>query len=177
MKLEGEKIPKKDSSQKLWMTSDSIFIVRNEKEEKNEVNLTEKKLYTGYIALLNLTSHNKTDDMMIIYDKTLNNILNNNNLRSLDEPDLKYVGEDGNFCLAKIEFYLNGDIKNYYISKGMSTTEFSLIEEISKLIIPKISSDLYIKSIDQYFDDLSKNQNENNFSEYEIRRILKFKQE
>jgi len=39
--------------------------------------------------------------MNITYDKTLNN----NNLRSLDEPDLKYIGEDGNFCFAKIEFY------------------------------------------------------------------------
>ena len=170
MKLEGEKIQKKDSSQSIWMTSDFIFIVRDEKIEKDEIKLTEKNLYTGYIALLNLTSHNKTDDMMIIYDKTLNNILNNNNLRSLDEPDLKYVGEDGNFCLAKIEFYLNGDIKNYYISKGMSTTEFSIIEEISKLIIPKISSNLYIKSIDQYFEDLNKNEKDN--SEFEIKRIL-----
>jgi len=172
MKLEGEKIPKKDSSQPLWMTSDFIFIVRDEKVEKDEVKLTEKYLYTGYIALLNLTSHNKTDEMMIIYDKTLNNILNTNNLRRLDEPDLKYIGEDGNFCLAKIEFYLNGDIKNYYLSKGMSSTEFSFIEEISKLIIPKISSDLYIKSIDQYFEDLNKNEKENNISEFEIKRIL-----
>ena len=172
MKLEGEKVPKKDSSQPLWMTSDFIFIVRDEKVEKDEVKLTEKNLYTGYIALLNLTSHNKTDEMMIIYDKTLNKLLNNNKLRSLDEPDLKYIGEDGNFCLAKIEFYLNGDIKNYYLSKGMSSTEFSLIEEISKLIIPKISSNLYIKSIDQYFEDLTKNEKENNISEFEIKRIL-----
>jgi len=172
MKLEGEKIQKKDSSQSIWMASDFIFIVRDEKIEKDETNLSEKNLYTGYIALLNLTSHNKTKDMMIIYDKTLNNILNNNNLRSLDEPDLKFIGEDGNFCFAKIKFYLNGDIKNYFLPKGMSNTEFSFIEEISKLIIPKISSNLYIKSIAQYFDDLSKNENENNFTEYEIKRIL-----
>jgi hypothetical protein len=44
----------------------------------------------------------------------------------------------------------------------MPKTEFSFIEEISKLIIPKISSDLYIKSIDQYLSDLSKNEIENN---------------
>ena len=172
IKLEGEKIQKKDSSQSIWMASDFIFIVRDEKIEKDEIKLSEKNVYTGYIALLNLTSHNKTEDMMIIYDKTLNNILKNNNLRNLDEPDLKYVGEDGNFCLAKIEFYLNGEIKNYFLPKGMSITEFSFIEEISKLIIPKISSNLYIKSIDQYFDDLSKNENENNFTEFEKEGIL-----
>ena len=174
MKLEGEKIPKKDSSQGLWMTSDFIFIVRDEKVEKDELKLSEKNVFTGYIAFLNLTSHNKTDDMMIIYDKTLNKILSNNSLRNLDEPDLKYIGEDGNFCFAKIEFYLNGDIKNYYLFKGMSKTEFNFIEEISKLIIPKISLDLYIKSIDQYLSDLSKNEteNNNNISEFEIRRIL-----
>ena len=172
MKLEGEKIQKKDSSQPLWMSSDFIFIVRDEKVDKDEVKLTEKKLYSGYIAFLNLTSHNKTDDMMIVYDKTLNNILSNNNLRSLDEPDLKYIGEDGNFCFAKIEFYQNGDIKNYYLPKGISSIQFNFIEEISKLIIPKISSDLYIESIDQYFDDLSKNEEEDNITENEIRRIL-----
>ena len=172
MKLEGEKIQKKDSSQPLWMASDFIFIVRDEKVDKDEVKLTEKKLYSGYIAFLNLTSHNKTDDMMIVYDKALNNILSNNNLRSLDESDLKYIGEDGNFCFAKIEFYQNGDIKNYYLPKGISSIQFNFIEEISKLIIPKISSELYIKSIDQYFDDLSKNEEEDNITENEIRRIL-----
>ena len=174
MKLEGEKISKKDSSQGLWMTSDFIFIVRDEKVEKDELKLIEKNVYTGYIAFLNLTSHNKTNDMMIIYDKTLNKILSNNSLRNLDKADLKYIGEDDNICFAKIEFYLNGDIKNYYPFKGMSKTEFSFIEEISKLIIPKISSELYIKSIDQYLSDLSKNEieNNNNISEFEIRRIL-----
>jgi len=43
--------------------------------------------------------------MNITYDKTLNNKISNNNLRSLDEPDLKYIGEDDNLCFAKIEFY------------------------------------------------------------------------
>jgi len=101
--LEGEKIPKKDSSQPLWIIAlYFIFIVRDKKLKKDEVKLTEKKLYPGYnIDLLNSTSYNKIDDMNITYDKTLNN----NNLRSLDEPDLKYIGEDGNFCFAKIEFY------------------------------------------------------------------------
>jgi len=100
--LEVEKIPKKDSSQPLWMALFFIFIVRDKKVKKDEVKLTEKKLYKGYnIDLLNSTSYNKIDDMNIPYDKTLNN----NNLRSLDEPDLKYIGEDDNFCFAKIEFY------------------------------------------------------------------------
>ena len=177
MKLEGEKIPKeKDSSQSLWTTSDFIFIIRDEKVEKDEIKLTEKNLYTGYIAFLNLTSYNKTNKTMIVYDKTLNKILNNNNnnnnLTSLKEPDLKYIGKKGNFRLAKIEFYLNGDIKNYYLSQGMSRTEFSFIEEISKLIIPKISSNLYIKSINEYLNDLAENGTENNITEFEKKRIL-----
>ena len=177
MKLEGEKIQKdKDSSQSLWMTSDFIFIIRDEKVEKDEIKLTEKNLYTGYIAFLNLTSYNKTNEMTIVYDKTLNKILNNNNnnnnLSSIKEPDLKYIGKNGNFSLAKIEFYLNGDIKNYYLSQGMSRTEFSFIEEISKLIIPKISSNLYIKSINEYLNDLAENGTLNNNTEFEIKRIL-----
>ena len=172
MKLEGKEINEKNSSQSLWMASDFIFIIKDEKIEKDEIKLTEKNLYTGYISLLNLTSHNQTDEMMIIYDKTLNKILDNNNLRRLNESELRYIGEDGNFCLAKIEFYLNGDIKNYYLSKGMSSTQFSFIEDISKLIIPKISSNLFIKSIDQYLNDLSENGTENNITEFEIKRIL-----
>jgi len=110
---------------------------------------------------------------MIIYDKTLNNILSNSNLRSLNEPDLKYIGKDDNFCFAKIEFYHNGDIKNYYLSKGVSSIEFNFTEKISKLINSKISSELYtIKSIEHCFDDLSKNEEENNITKNEKRIIL-----
>ena len=51
--LEGEKIPKKDSSQPLWMALYFIFIVRDKKVKKDEVKLTEKN-YIKDIILISL---------------------------------------------------------------------------------------------------------------------------
>lgn len=58
------------------------------------MSVTEKEWYTGYIGFLNLSFHNKTHDMMYIYDKNLNEYLNRKNLRNLKEPDLRYIGEN-----------------------------------------------------------------------------------
>jgi hypothetical protein len=77
---------------------------------------------------------------MYIYDKTLNNILKNKNLKHLEDPDLHYIGENGNFCFIKIEFYQNGEIKNYYLPNGFEFSFFTYIEDIVKLSIPKTSS-------------------------------------
>ena len=57
---------------------------------------------------------NETDEKVTIYDKQLNKYLNDN-LTNIIAPDLKYIRENGNFCFVKIEFYLNGEIKNYYL--------------------------------------------------------------
>ena len=95
-----------------------FFIVRESKIERNEEDLTESELYTGYIGFLNLTLHNKTNDMIFIYDETLNEILGEKNLRNLEKQDLQYIGGKGNFCFVKIEFYQNGNIKNYYLPNG-----------------------------------------------------------
>ena len=54
---------------------------------------------------------NETDDMLTIYDKQLNKYLNYNQT-NLTVPDLKYIGEEGNLCVVKIEVYLNVEIKN-----------------------------------------------------------------
>ena len=92
--------------------SDFIFIVREEKLEKDEINLIEKELFIGYICLLNHSMSNETEDMLTIYDKQLNKYLNYNQT-NITVPDLKYIGEEGNLCFVKIEFYLSGEIKNY----------------------------------------------------------------
>ena len=107
-----------NSMQYINETYDFIFIVRQRTIEKEEKNHIEKELYTGYIGLLNHTMINETDNMITVYDKKLNEYLNN----KIDEKsqNLKYVGDDGNFCFAKIEFYLNGEIKNIYLPKEFS---------------------------------------------------------
>ena len=55
----------------------------------------------------------------------------------INPTELENIGENGNFCFSKIEFYLNGEIKNYYLPKGFSQYDVVYIEDISQLIIPK----------------------------------------
>jgi len=146
-----------NSMQYINETYDFIFIVRQRTIEKEEKNHIEKELYTGYIGLLNHTMINETDNMITVYDKKLNEYLNN----KIDEKsqNLKYVGDDGNFCFAKIEFYLNGEIKNIYLPKEFSEVNFVYIDDISQLIIPKISSNLFSKNISEKIEEILSKQN------------------
>ena len=147
--------------------SDFIFIVREQKIEKDYINLIEKEYFIGYIAFLNNSLNNQTHDILNIYDEKLNEYLNYNNSINFTKPDLKYIGEKGNICFVKLEFYLNGQIKNYYLPNNFSEYNFPYIEETAKLIIPKISSNLYVKSIDEKLNEmisLSNTSNEYNES-------------
>ena len=134
--------------------NDFIFIVRDREIEKDEKTLIEKEYFKGYIGILNHTMINETDSYMTIYDKQLNKYLNDN-LTNVITPNLKYIGENGNICFIKIEFYLNGEIKNYYLPNGFSEIDFAFIEDITKLMIPKISSNLYEKNISEKLNELS----------------------
>ena len=69
--------------------------------------------------------------MITVYDKALNNFLNINKIRRLEEDELKYVGKKGNLCFAKLEFYQNGEIKNYYLPNGFEINNFPYIEDIT----------------------------------------------
>ena len=153
--------------------SDFIFIVREEEIEKDEINLIEKELFKGYICLLNHSMNNETEDMLTIYDKQLNKYLNYNQT-NITVPDLKYIGEEGNLCFVKIEFYLSGEIKNYYLPDGFSQNDFVYIEDISELIIPKISSSLFSKNITEEFNELN-TLNYTNINETLPKRRLKKK--
>ena len=152
--------------------SDFIFIVREQKIEKDYNNLIEKELYTGYIAFLNNSLNNQTHDILNIYDIKLNEFLNYNNSIISQKPDLKYIGEKGNICFAKLEFYLNGEIKNYYLPENFTETNFLYIEETAKLIIPKISSNLYVKSIDEKLNEIISLKNISNKSNEESIEIF-----
>ena len=56
-----------------------------------------------YFKFLNMTFRKETGHMIMIYDKKLNNILNENNIQN---PNLSYIGENGNLCFVKIDFRL-----------------------------------------------------------------------
>ena len=143
---------------------DFIFIVRETHLEKNKTNLIEKEWYTGYIGFLNVTLINSTHKMLNIYDKSLLEILKKNNLRSLENIDDDIIDEN-KLCFSKIKFYKNGDIKKYYIPKEFSKINFKYIEETAKLIIPKISKNLYVSNINEKLDELTSNLTEENNDE------------
>ena len=148
MEAEGQDFKKKNSSNTLSAITDLFFIVREEYLENDIENKIKKNWYTGYIGILNLTIRNETNDTITIYDKTLYEYLNQNNLESLENIDLQYIGgEDGKFCFIKIDFYQNGEVKNYYLPKGFQYINFITIDEFVKIIIPKISSNIYVESI------------------------------
>jgi len=138
--------------------TDFIFIIREKKDEKDENNLISKNLYTGYIGILNVTLNNGTNDMMVIYDEQLSKSIKNekqNNLRNIDEkPDLSYVDEKNKFCFIKIEFYENGEIKNIFLPKNFEVSNMIYINEIIKLIIPKISPKLYSSNIESKIEEI-----------------------
>ena len=159
--IQGSEISKDNSSFGLSQTMDFIFIVRENHLEQDEKNLIEKEWYTGYIGFLNVTMINSTHKMLNIYDNSLTEILNKNNLRRLENLD--DIVNENKLCFAKIEFYKNGNIRKYYIPKEFSKINFKYIEETAKLIIPKISSNLYIKNITEKLNEIcSNNETEEN---------------
>ena len=166
--VKGDKVSEENSTHEFPKSTDFIFIVRESHFEINKTTSIGKNWYTGYIGILNLIVQNETHDNTLIFDKTLNEYLGNSNIdiKSLNKPNVKYVNDNGHYCFAKIEFYQNGEIKNYYLPNGFNISEFNYIEEISKLLIPKISSNLYSESIEDILNDFSevneKNKNENN---------------
>ena len=142
----------KNNEKNITQYTDFIFIIREKKDEKDENNLISKNIYTGYIGILNITLNNGTNDMMVVYDEKLSNSIKNdrqNNLRNIDEkPNLNYVNEKNKLCFIKIEFYENGEIKNILLPENFEVSNMVYINEIIKLIIPKISPKLYSSNIE-----------------------------
>ena len=140
-----------ESHQSFEQYIDFIFTIRN-KHFELENNITKKNWYTGYIGILNITINNGTDDMVIFYDNNLNKYINKvNNIRNLDSDNInlnqKYTDGNDTTCFIKIEFYENGEIKNIFIPKIFLMSNMLYIDNIIKLIIPKISPNLYTNNI------------------------------
>ena len=91
---------------------DFIFIDRENKTEKNKQNLIEKEKFIGYIALLKVQMINETEEYFSVYDRKLNYFLDGEILNEFKKNEInqslnKTIGENGNFCFAKVNFYLN----------------------------------------------------------------------
>ena len=161
--IKGSNIWEDNSTFEFSQKMDFIFIVRESHLENDEENLIEKEWYTGYIGFLNVTLKNSTHSMLNIYDQSLSEILKKNNLRRLENID--DVIDENKLCFAKIDFFKNGDIKKFYIPKEFSKINFKYIEETSKLIIPKISKNLYVTNINEKLNEIISNTTEENNNE------------
>ena len=172
LKAKGDSIQNNISERNLSQISDFFFLIREGHIEEDNINSIQKKYYTGYIAFLNITLRNSTKDMVTVYDKFLNNYFKLKNI-----PDLQYIGEQGNLCFVKLEFYQNGEIKNYFIPNNFSTDDFSYIENVAQLILTKISSNLYVDNINDSLNELKYNNNSNRRRNLSSKRynIKKFK--
>ena len=151
---------------------DFIFIVKknekekNEKEknekEKNEKDLIEKEKFEGYIALLKAKIINETEEKISVYDRYLNyildgQILDKNKQMEINESLNRTIGENGNYCFAKVNFYLNGKIIDFYLPENFEKNcGFTYIDDIARLMIPKISPELYVSNITEELNKIRK---------------------
>jgi len=132
---------------------DFIFIVRKNEKEINEKDLIEKEKFEGYIALLQAKIINETGEEISVFDKKLNyildgQILDRNKHLEIYESLNRTIGENGNYCFAKVNFYLNGEIIDFYLPDNFEKNcGFTYIDDIARLMIPKISPELYVSNI------------------------------
>jgi len=171
--LEDNNNMNKNNTKNMTQYTDFIFIIREKKDEKDEINIIIKNLYTGYIGILNVTLNNGTSDMMVVYNEQLSKSIKNskqNNLRSIEEkPNLNYVDEKNKLYFIKLEFYENGKIKNIFIPEYFEVLNMLYINEIIKLLIPKISPKLYSSNTESKIDEiLSEREKEDNFNDTDI---------
>ena len=146
MKVKSNSVSQNNSSKIVEQLSDFIFLIKQENIEKNEKNLTQKKWFNGYLAISNLSIYYENNASQIAYSNNIYNLLNKTNV-SLD------LNEENFF--VKIDFYENGDIKDiFYPKKNFSISNLEYLKEYSKFIIPKISSNLYSKSINESLNAL-----------------------
>ena len=175
--VEGGNITDEDSLRGMEQYIDFIFILRNKyyEIENNEI---QKFWYKGYIGILNITINNGTDDIEVFHDTNLSRYINQldkskiiskNNLRNLNinSDSIKEENEEKNndtdtetntnaiSSFIKIEFYENGQIKNIYLPKYLIKSNMVFIDNIIKLLIPKLSPSLYIKNIAEKLKELN----------------------
>lgn len=181
-----QKIKEKNSESEQQLMADIYFLIKNKKIVFNDTSNDTKIIYTGFLGISNMNIKNETDNIQIIYDKEINKIFNIKSNKKIKEPNLTYIGEKGNLCFAKFNFFENGDIINIsYPYKNISISYMQYIEDYSKLIIPKISADLYSENINQNLNELllnyiknenklrRLNQNKNNKNEMIKKKIRK----
>ena len=141
--------------------ADIFFIIRKHIIENNNMTNITKKLFSGYLGIFNMTIQNETNNIQLIYDKKINKILNLYKNKNYKTQNL-IEDEKENLCFVKIDFYENGEILNIsYPLNKFSMSYMQYIKDYVKLIIPKISSNLYTDNINNKLNDLLSNETGN----------------
>ena len=156
---------------------DFSLIIKDEDEEIIEEENLIKKWYTGYISLLNLTINNGTHDIGLNYNNELQKYINEfdkkqrKNLRNLNEANnSRILNDDNELCFVKINFYENGEIKDIYIPEGFDEENMIYINKIIKLIIPKLSKNLYTENLNEVIEQIDNLLEETNEEEEELEK-------
>ena len=147
-----------EQNQDVQVDCDFILYIKDIHYEKSENN-TKLELYTGYLAILQLTNTNSSmnEGMHLIYDKKLIDIYeqlrNNSDNHIYIEKNDTWNDSSG---FIKLEFYENGEIKKIYYPKIDTFTFKSMdyIKEIIDLTIPKISPHLFSEDIHSKFNEI-----------------------
>ena len=142
--ISNQKGKEENTETEQLLNADIFFIIRN---KITKFNITTKNYYSGYLGILSMEFKNKTDQIHVIYDKRIDKIFNIKKNIGKKEPNLTYIGENGNLCLAKIEFSENGEITNIsYPSQNITFAYMQYIKDYAKLIIQKFQL-IYIQII------------------------------
>ena len=166
---------------KITKNMEFAFIIMEKHQEKDEVKGIIKNYFTGYLSLLNLTINNGTDDLNIVNDEELYKSINEinieqevnydlidsselldssslidssdkvDNFRTLEENEI----DSKNISFIKINFYENGKIKDIFTPNDFYEENMPIFEEIMKLIIPKLSKELYSDNITDKVDKVN----------------------
>ena len=95
--------------------------------------------------------------MRHLYDRHLIEVYNNirNGTDKGKKYDINYTLNESS-CFVRIEFYETGEIKKIYYPKkdNFNMKNMDYIRETARLIIPKVSSNLFSDDIESQFDQL-----------------------
>ena len=152
-------------NKEIYNYGDFLLYIRDKYYEKGENN-TKKVWYSGYLALIDFTykKGKDTNKYNYIHDINLFDILNGNS----SNFSLQNNNNSASSIFIKIDFYENGDIKNIYYPKSgnFSVRTMDIFNDVARLIIPKISADLFSENIQDHLNDLLKDKenDDNNFN-------------
>ena len=72
MNVDADSIDKENSTKNIKQVSDFILLIKQENIDKNTKNFTQKKWFSGYLAILNLSLCYESNMTQIIYNNVRN---------------------------------------------------------------------------------------------------------